>query len=176
MRDKTKQAEYNKAYREANRERAATYRKEYYAAHREEAVARAKVRNADPNVRARNKAYREANKDLVKARRRARHLTHREVQIARVRQQRTGFTPQTFAATLTAQEGKCAVCRRAFGPSVRPHADHCHDTKTPRGVLCPQCNMAEGAVKKSGISPSEWGARLEAYLENPPVKQVTDLL
>lgn len=34
----------------------------------------------------------------------------------------------------------CQVC----GSKVRPAIDHCHKTKTVRGILCQSCNMAVG--------------------------------
>src|SRR5207248_663304 len=46
---------------------------------------------------------------------------------------------------LSRQQGdKCAICGAAFSGKVRRHMDHCHTTKTLRGVLCGPCNFGLG--------------------------------
>lgn len=48
------------------------------------------------------------------------------------------------------QDGRCAIC---FGSQAhRPlSVDHCHKTKTVRGLLCDQCNLALGKFKDNEI-------------------------
>ena len=79
-----------------------------------------------------------------------------------------GFTASLFEALLKFQTGACAICRRPF-TSV-PHADHCHDTKTPRGLLCGPCNTVEGIIRSIGLPPREFATRLSDYLSCPPVR------
>ena len=75
----------------------------------------------------------------------------------------TGFTSDMFAVKLAEQGNVCAICRRTFSEKLRPYADHCHNTKTPRGILCLNCNTAEGHILKSGMGPRQFGEALEAY-------------
>ena len=63
--EKRKVAEYQKAYREANREKVAAQKKAYYEANREKVAERQKAyREANrEKVAAQQKAYREANRE-----------------------------------------------------------------------------------------------------------------
>lgn len=60
------------------------------------------------------------------------------------RARRTGFTPEDFSKKLKEQDNKCAICGIDKPMSVNWHADHCHKTKTKRGILCQKCNMGIG--------------------------------
>jgi hypothetical protein len=94
------------------------------------------------------------------------------------RTRHSGITPEIFSYLWREQEGRCAVCGMELDRSRLKgvHADHCHDTKQPRGLLCPYCNLSEGVLKKKGLDPEEWGRRLAAYLKQPPYKDLTDLV
>lgn len=82
-----------------------------------------------------------------------------------------GFTLELWETLIELQGGACAICRRPFPAEYREiHADHCHDEMRPRGLLCQPCNLAEGQIKKTGLSPSEYARRLEGYLASPPVE------
>lgn len=85
----------------------------------------------------------------------------------RARERRMGLTREMVDLLFEMQKGCCAVCDRPFGEKT-PFADHCHDTKQPRGLLCPICNTVEGHLKRRGLSPTAFAQRLEAYLANPP--------
>ena len=63
---------------------------------------------------------------------------------ARSRKYGTGFTQEEFEQKLEEQGGLCAICGAGKPSSKSLHADHCHETKTKRGVLCQKCNMAIG--------------------------------
>jgi DNA-directed RNA polymerase subunit RPC12/RpoP len=56
----------------------------------------------------------------------------------------SGFTPEDFENKLKEQGYKCAICGTDKPTSINWHADHCHETKTKRGVLCQKCNMGIG--------------------------------
>jgi hypothetical protein len=60
---------------------------------------------------------------------------------------RYGLTVEKYEEILSRQKGKCAVCGRSFSETVTPCVDHCHKTNVVRGILCPQCNAAEGFLK-----------------------------
>lgn len=119
------------------------------------------------------RARRAANPEYHKAAARASFLKNRDKYLARSkiqhRQRYTGMDNETYVGLLALQGNKCAICRRDIkGRSA--HADHCHETKEPRGILCPTCNQAEGLIKRSGLEPQAFGLLLRAYLDNPPAK------
>jgi hypothetical protein len=63
---------------------------------------------------------------------------------ARSRKYGTGFTQEEFEQKLEEQGGLCAICGADKPSSKSLHADHCHETKMKRGVLCQKCNMGIG--------------------------------
>lgn len=151
--------------REAARERQRRYnakpevvarRAEYYR--RPEVQARYKQRNGSGEWKAYCKAYRQTQKGA---------MSQKE---ASLRNSTDGaFSLKLWQTLMQLQGNACALCRRPFDSNPRlVHADHCHDTQRPRGLLCQHCNHAEGQIRKTGLSPEEFGRRLQAYLGNPP--------
>ena len=84
------------------------------------------------------------------------------------------FSLDLWVALAALQGNACAICRRPFdGLGYRDiHADHCHDELKPRGLLCRNCNHAEGQIKKTGLTPEEFCRRMSAYLSAPPAQRV----
>lgn len=78
------------------------------------------------------------------------------------------FTPELKALARCIQHQQCAVCRTEFSKlsSKEIHADHCHRTGVPRGILCRDCNLAAGRVRDD---PARCRA-LADYLENFPLE------
>ena len=142
--------------------------------------------NAKPEVAARRKAYYQRTEVLERYKERAKTETYQEYQkkyrnsdhgkatARRKSSERLGFAPGMFDALLELQGGKCAICRRLFSDlgKQKLHADHCHENGVPRGLLCHHCNLAEGTVKKTGLSLVEFAERLGHYLSNPPAGYV----
>jgi Recombination endonuclease VII len=64
-----------------------------------------------------------------------------------------GWTPELFSEVLSAQEEKCAICKRALrlsggAGSIRACADHEHiEPPKPRGILCGDCNTGIGKLQ-----------------------------
>lgn len=57
-----------------------------------------------------------------------------------------GITLSDYEHMLEQQGNACAICGKV--PAViRLAVDHCHDTKTVRGLLCSNCNMGIGHFK-----------------------------
>ena len=158
---------------------------------REKARERQRRYNAKPEVVAKRAAY--YQRPEVKARYVERHSApEHKAYMAEWRQSEAGkratkgsslklstegaFDLGLWLKLMDKQGGACAVCRRDFDLSNPRlvHADHCHDTKKARGLLCQQCNHAEGQIKKTGLSPEEFGRRLSAYLSNPPASSADD--
>lgn len=128
-------------------------RREYVAANKDE-------------VYAKSKAYWEANKERIQEMNRAYHRKHKDRLRALKREVETGFSPALFDATMAFQDGKCGICKCTLAELPKPqvHADHCHETGQPRGVLCGNCNTAIGRLGDN----IEGIRRVLAYLENPP--------
>jgi Recombination endonuclease VII len=66
---------------------------------------------------------------------------------------RYGVAHGTYDEMLTAQGGKCAICKTT-NPGVRLarfHIDHCHTTKEIRGLLCEHCNRGIGHFKDDPV-------------------------
>ena len=81
---------------------------------------------------------------------------------------------ETQVRTIT----KCDICATSISHNRKEGEKHCsakidhdHDTLDVRGVLCHNCNSAEGLVKKTPVSLLSWAKNLVAYLENPPLSK-----
>jgi len=81
---------------------------------------------------------------------------------------RIGFTLKLKRECIEMQGGKCAICRVEFTtiPRRAVHADHCHKTMQPRGVLCHHCNAALGSFRDD----PERMLRAIEYLKNPTLE------
>lgn len=86
-----------------------------------------------------------------------------------------GFTTELIAKLMVLQGNACAICQHPFATTGkrRACADHCHETITPRGLLCFECNIVEGKIRGSGLSVREFSARLHDYLVSPPASRIT---
>lgn len=131
-----------------------SYMQVYYQ--RPEVQQRYRDRQKTPAYQAYAKAYRQSDHG-------------KKIYLERARE-RLGFVKGATDKLMEIQNSSCAVCKRpfAFMKAKSIHADHCHDTKKPRGLLCQECNLAEGAIKKIGLSPHEFAISLEHYLSSPP--------
>jgi hypothetical protein len=139
--------EQSKQYRLKNREVLTTKKRAYYLANSEELRQRARDKRASGHYKVSEQAK-----------------NHKEEQrlIAR-----TGFTGALITHALHVQGHVCAICGCDLKTKQRRlwHADHCHETMKPRGILCGPCNMGLGLFKDN-ID------RLYAaihYLKNPPL-------
>lgn len=76
-----------------------------------------------------------------------------------------GLTRETFEAMVTAQDGKCAICRRT---PTSFHIDHDHASGHVRKLLCGPCNRGLGLF---GDDSTRLAAAAE-YLTQHAVKEV----
>lgn len=61
-------------------------------------------------------------------------------------QQRYGLDAAARKRLLKKQRGACAICKDPLKKATR-NIDHCHKTKTVRGILCHTCNMGLGSFR-----------------------------
>lgn len=159
---KAAKAAYDRAWRAANRERLIAQHKAWRASNQD-------------YVKAKKREYYLANREEIRAKAKAKRAAGGDKQSpeskARKEEQRlrrrTGFTSQLIAEALARQGWLCAICGVDMKPMRRRdwHADHCHSSGLPRGILCGPCNMALGLFKDD---PARLRQAL-AYLENPPL-------
>lgn len=60
-----------------------------------------------------------------------------------------GIDVETYNAKLEEQDGKCAICGKGQGNSVKSKlfVDHDHTTGKIRGLLCDSCNRGIGLLQ-----------------------------
>lgn len=63
---------------------------------------------------------------------------------ARAVKNKYGITLETLNNMIKFQNNKCAICKKEFTETNKPHVDHCHKTKNIREILCKKCNVALG--------------------------------
>lgn len=68
---------------------------------------------------------------------------------------------QARALLQKAQDNRCALCGREFGPKVVGCLDHDHTTGFLRGVLCLACNRFEGQVNNRVMMAGQRKTRVE---------------
>ena len=105
---------------------------------------RDKARIAGENIVAEDQ--RKWLKKLISADIRRRNPNSVKCERAKVLQKKYGLSPEKFDELLAAQNNRCAVCCKAFNSKRIPHVDHCHRTSMVRGILCINCNTAEGML------------------------------
>ena len=63
------------------------------------------------------------------------------------RKKLSGFSQEDFDNKLKEQNYKCAICKTDDPGKTNWHADHNHDTKEKRGILCHKCNTGIGLLQ-----------------------------
>lgn len=165
--------EYMRLYYINNSEKEKQRRKEYNS--RPEVKERRKARDSTLEANARRRAYARTEEAKQKARELFVQKKNDKERWSKIlsnqRRRRTGMTEKLFDALLIFQENKCAICKRSFnGKQIR--RDHCHETNSPRGLLCHHCNIMEGMLKSMQLSPEEFAHRLSDYLIHHPVSKL----
>ncbi len=157
-----------KKYYQENRVKIEAHRKEWYEKNVGviSTTRREKYKNNPEPMKAYQRQYRKENPAKIKHRRDIYCRENVEKIKARKRHGSTGVSPSMVSALLTLQDNRCAICDadlRAL-PTKLVHADHCHTTKKPRGMLCGHCNRGLGGFMDN---PAILLKAVE-YLKNPP--------
>lgn len=124
--------EYNRLWREKNREHSREYQKQW------------RVKNRD-KCRASQKKYHDSHQERMKAYRHSQKRRIRETTVARV----YGLTASEYRELVEQQGDKCAICHKVEETGRLLSIDHSHITKRVRGLLCSRCNRGLGSFKDS---------------------------
>lgn len=135
----------------------------YYAANREKIIARAKAWNAENREK-----YRESKRKCN----RANSSIGNRRSVNRSRERVSGWSREAVAAAWEIQNGCCAICigQISLEPGTHEtkhmsaHADHCHRTGNPRGLLCGMCNRGIGCLRDCPAILRQAAGYLESYL------------
>ena len=88
-------------------------------------------------------------------------------QARKMRFHRTRWTQEEVDRAIEEQNNKCAVCEVEMtrGSSLRTDmcADHDHETKQPRGLLCRACNSVEGWL--TGHHEKDWSRLVKRMIK-----------
>lgn len=168
--------EYQRKYREANREKAREYQRQRRAnetpEQRENRLRQIREANArrkaeDPEsvlaaARVRKKRYRSKPEVRKAERKKAREyaaLRKLDEQAAAMDRntkfkRHHGVSIDEADAMIETQNGLCAICNQlptGKGHCARLHVDHCHETGKIRAMLCSNCNKALGLMQDDPI-------------------------
>lgn len=119
------------------------------------------------HIAERMREYRAKNLDRLKEGQRAYKARNASTLAAKKREKYTGFSPAHFDATVKGQGFACAICKRDFLLLTKQqvHADHCHATGKPRGVLCQICNTGLGKFSDDPAMLRKAAEYLEKFKE-----------
>ena len=99
--------------------------------------------------------WRKQNPEKVKAQKRRSWHKHKHSIDRRERSKRNklkknyGITLEFYNEEIDRNGNRCACCSREFIGNFKPHVDHCHDTGMVRGIICMNCNVAEGLLREN---------------------------
>lgn len=112
--------------------------------------------------RASKKKYHDKNRERITAKKREHYQKNRlkYLTLERDRQyrKRYGITLADYDAMLSAQDGKCQICKaeKAGNAGQAFAVDHCHKTLKVRGLLCIKCNARLGWFERYRESVSQY--------------------
>lgn len=60
-----------------------------------------------------------------------------------------GISLSEYNELMSAQGGRCCICKNKFGVGVFAHLDHNHEHRYVRSILCSRCNQGLGMFRES---------------------------
>lgn len=136
-----------------------TRKREYYLQNKERILEKQKV-------------YVARNRERIKELRRDYYQKNKAKWRDNYHSKHSGMTEDVVEKLRRLQDNACAICSAEFEDRSKVMADHCHNTNTPRGLLCRRCNLIEGQVRKTGISYEEFCTKMLHYLSDPPASKL----
>jgi hypothetical protein len=100
--------------------------------------------------RAQEKDWRAKNPEQVTSYQQGYYKKNARVQSVQKFSRKAGipFALEDYEELFTGQNGQCAICQTPIPKGNGSfHIDHCHLTKTVRGLLCHHCNVGIGNLK-----------------------------
>lgn len=141
MKSKEELREYQRVWRDKNRDRLRKYNKDRYDKKKDILLPRARIKSLD---------YYYRNRDKVREKQNKKNSTPEAKAAARAYQlmKKFGITVDRYNEMLAEQNGVCAICAgNPRGQWNRFHVDHDHNDGKIRGLLCQDCNTALGLLK-----------------------------
>lgn len=74
------------------------------------------------------------------------------------------FSPETYEALVSKQNGVCAICSQPPKKGQILHIDHCHKTGIVRALLCLSCNAGIGQLNDDPILLKKAAAYIESHM------------
>jgi len=143
--DKERRREYMRGYQQKNKEKANEANRRWRAKNPEKsreyfrlkARERYKLKNEECRAYGREYYYRTGKSKRTPERRFKEAL-----------KRNYGLTVEQYNQMVSDTGGKCPICTDELVQG-RIHVDHCHTTGRVRGILCGNCNSAEGFLRTS---------------------------
>lgn len=111
-------------------------------------IAKAEYRKKHPENLKRKKAaarkYYKANKKKIRKKNSEWTRANPRKLLAAQLQRLYGLSLEEFNRLLIEQCGLCRICQKQMTGPIEPCADHDHETKKVRGLLCSNCNKGLG--------------------------------
>ena len=103
-------------------------------------------------LKVRQKKYNETNRELINKKARDRYAADPKTAYEKRKIQRrvkdSFCSPELYAELLRQQNSCCGICGKSEKDNGKElSADHCHDKKKMRGLLCQSCNLMLGYAK-----------------------------
>lgn len=139
-------------YDQKNREKISERKREYEQKNREKIFKRRREyrqRNRE-NISEHKREYYQKNREKIREQTREHYQKNRERMRDRRLRRAFGISAEDYQEMLTAQEGKCDICKVESLPGRKAmQVDHSHATGRVRGLLCGACNSCIGMVNDS---------------------------
>lgn len=142
-----KNIDKKREYALKNKEKKREYDKVYHEKNRSKRLARNKEvynKNRDAEL-VRMKIYRENNKEKMAKYKKEWIAKNPKDWRVKTFKHRYGITLEEYEKMFASQKGCCAICGSHQSELKKSlHIDHCHESKKIRGLLCQKCNSFLG--------------------------------
>jgi len=150
MQTREEKNEYNRLYRQRNKEKIKANNRKYYSKNKEN------IKQKANNYYSRNKEkcneqakrYREENLEKVKEVQQEWYRNNPEKVKEQKLRKTYGISLEQYNGMYEKQNGRCAICGTHQNELKQMMSvDHCHETNRIRGLLCNKCNRGIGYLR-----------------------------